>query len=554
MNQPLAAELTPTNSASSTTSAGQWMALIAALLGWMFDGAEMGVFSMVGRAAVQDLLGFSGIMTETQERDVTTLFSIIMAAFLVGAAAGGVLFGWLGDRIGRVRAMSLSVLTYALFTGFCGLAQTPFQLGILRFIASLGMGGEWSLGVALVMEVWPNRSRALMAGLIGAAANVGYVLVGVIGIGLSSILTNFEAWLPQIGFSQATATMLVANKGWRLMMLLGTLPALLTFFFRIFVPESEKWEHERGRGGTSNWRTVDLLGVLIGSLGPAVIVYVWSDQRSTMPVRIVGTVLGMGIAAAGYIYPVYRYLQRTYASSDAPSSETGRTIRLMVLGAVISGVALIGTWGSTQWAISWAEKLSQKGDPTAVSAETESSSSATSFGKAFHARIWKNPREYTQMVSGFGAIVGTILAAMLGDWIGRRFAYCVLCVISFASVIWFYQFHSTFSEELLFAAFLLGACTASFYGWLPLYLPEIFKTNVRATGQGFGFNFGRILAAIANLQSGALVKLEFIQSTKTYAGEMGGYPVVCSIVSCVYIIGIAIIWLAPETRGKPLPD
>ena len=94
------------------------------------------------------------------------------------------LFGWLGDRIGRVRAMSLSVLTYAVFTGLCGLAQTPIQLGILRFIASLGMGGEWALGVALVMEVWPNKSRAFMAGLIGAAANVGYMLVGVIGIGL----------------------------------------------------------------------------------------------------------------------------------------------------------------------------------------------------------------------------------------------------------------------------------------------------------------------------------------------------------------------------------
>lgn len=531
------------------------MALIAALLGWMFDGAEMGVFSMIGRAAVQDLLGFSGKLSNEQETEVAGLFSIIMASFLVGAAAGGVLFGWLGDRIGRVRAMSLSVLTYALFTGFCGLAQTPFQLGILRFIASLGMGGEWSLGVALVMEVWPNRSRALMAGLIGAAANVGYVLVGVIGIALSSILSNFEVWLPQIGFSQATASMLVANKGWRLMMLLGTLPALLTFFFRIFVPESEKWEHERGRGGTSHWKTIDLLGVLIGSLGPAVIVYVWSDQRSTVPIRIMGTVLGIGIAAAGYIYPVYRYLQRTYASSDAPSGETSRTIKRMVLGAFISGVALIGTWGSTQWAISWAEKLSQKGNPAAVAAETGSTSTATPlFGKEFHDRMWKNPREYTQMVSGFGAIVGTILAAMLGDWIGRRFAYCVLCIVSLMSVIWFYQFHAIFSEELLVAAFLLGACTASFYGWLPLYLPEMFKTNVRATGQGFGFNFGRILAAIANLQSGALVKLDFIQSTKTYAGEVGGYPVVCSLVSCVYILGIAIIWLAPETRGKPLPE
>ena len=152
----------------------------------------MGVFSMVGRAAIQDLLGFSGSLTKEQEQQVGLMFGVVIAVFLVGAATGGVLFGWLGDRIGRVRAMSLSVLTYALFTGFCGFAQTPLQLGILRFIASLGMGGEWSLGVALVMEVWPNRSRALMAGLIGAAANAGYLLVGVIGVGLTAMLGRFR--------------------------------------------------------------------------------------------------------------------------------------------------------------------------------------------------------------------------------------------------------------------------------------------------------------------------------------------------------------------------
>ena len=252
-------ELTPSVGESLTTSAetgstsfGQWMALIAALLGWMFDGAEMGVFSMVGRAAIQDLMGAS---SSDSEQKIGLFFSVVIAVFLVGAATGGVLFGWLGDRIGRVRAMSLSVLTYALFTGLCGFAQSPIQLGVLRFIAALGMGGEWSLGVALVMEVWPNRSRALMAGLIGAAANAGYLLVGMIGIGLTAMLSQCEATLSNVGLPESTVKMLVAHKGWRLMMMMGTLPALLTFFFRIFVPESDKWERERGKGGTSNWVT-----------------------------------------------------------------------------------------------------------------------------------------------------------------------------------------------------------------------------------------------------------------------------------------------------------
>ncbi len=173
------------------------MALTAALLGWMFDGAEMGVFSLVGRQAIKDLLHdhLSGLEPAAQEGAVGLWFGIIMAAFLIGAATGGVLFGWLGDRIGRVRAMSLSILVYALFTGFCGFANSAWQVGVLRFIAALGMGGEWSLGVALVMEIWPNKSRTFMAGLIGAAANVGYLVVGFVGLALLQVIGALQTFL-----------------------------------------------------------------------------------------------------------------------------------------------------------------------------------------------------------------------------------------------------------------------------------------------------------------------------------------------------------------------
>src|SRR5438477_10538080 len=127
-------------------SRGKWMALAAALLGWMFDGLEQGLFPLVARPALQDLLGPS------EEGNIGVWFSVATAGFLVGAATGGVLFGWLGDRIGRVRAMTLTVLTYALASVACGLAAAPWQIAALRFLAALGMGGEWALGVALVME------------------------------------------------------------------------------------------------------------------------------------------------------------------------------------------------------------------------------------------------------------------------------------------------------------------------------------------------------------------------------------------------------------------
>ncbi|HUQ71630.1 MAG TPA: MFS transporter [Planctomycetaceae bacterium] len=522
-------------SPTPATSHGAWMALLAALLGWMFDGAEMGVFSVVGRAAVQNLLHIDGKPSADQEAEIGFLFGVIIASFLVGAATGGVVFGWLGDRIGRVRAMSFSILTYALFTGFCGFAQTPLQLGGLRFIASLGMGGEWALGVALVMEVWPNKSRALMAGLIGAAANAGYALVGVIGIGLNSLLSTFEGWMLSAGLSTETVEMLVAFKGWRLMMMLGVLPAILTALIRVFVPESEKWEQEKSKGGTSHWATVDMLGVLIGACGPGLIIYCWATSTDNM-VRLVGTGIGVVIATIGYLYPVFRYLQRERAANPQGLSMRNAIPR-MLLGAVLSGVALLGTWGSTQWAPSWSAQLIEKTPPEQVAAL---------------GAIGANPREYTLIMLSIGAIVGTIVAALAGDWLGRRTTYCLMCVGSLISVLGFFQLQSQFGWVFLISSFLVGAISASFYGWLPLYLPELFATRIRATGQGFSFNFGRIISAIGAMQVGAL--LSVTKGYKTLAGVEGGYAVACSFVVFVYFVGLVAIWFGPETRGKPLPE
>src|SRR5438876_2516263 len=195
-------------------STGKWMALTAALLGWMFDGLEMGLFPLVARPALRDLLG-PGVA----EDRIGLWFAVATAAFLVGAATGGVLFGWLGDRLGRVRAMMLSVLTYALFSGSCCIAKSAEQIVVLRFLSALGMGGEWSLGVALVMEIWPEESRALLAGLIGAAANVGFFLIGALGLGLAIFLDGMQRWLAAAGVSQSGVDFLTAHSGWRLLML-----------------------------------------------------------------------------------------------------------------------------------------------------------------------------------------------------------------------------------------------------------------------------------------------------------------------------------------------
>src|SRR5258706_10941527 len=203
-------------SAQQTGSGGRAMVLLASFLGWRFDGMEMGIFPLVARPALQQMQMLSGLL---DEKFVQHWMGIVTALFLLGAACGGLIFGWLGDGIGRVKAIPSSILCYSLFTGLCYFATQPWQLGLFRFIAALGMGGEWALGVALVMEIWSESKRPLMAGLIGAAANLGYALIALVAI-------QFP----------------ITQKSWRWVMLVGAAPALLVFLISFFVPESKKWQ------------------------------------------------------------------------------------------------------------------------------------------------------------------------------------------------------------------------------------------------------------------------------------------------------------------------
>jgi len=148
----------------------------------------------------------------------------------------------------------------------------------------------------------------------------------------------------------------------------------------------------------------------------------------------------------------------------------------------------------------------------------------------------------TQMMIALGAILGCFVGPLLGNRIGRRPAYFLLCFASLLSCACLFRCVNHYGGFFLFMVFLAGAATASFYGWLPLYLPELFPTRMRATGQGLCYNSGRIIAAAGALQMGRL--LNFYEGSYARAGAS---------ITLVYAAGMLFIWLAPETRGKPLP-
>jgi MFS family permease len=490
------------------SSRGRTLALAAALLGWMFDGMEMGLFPLVGRDALRELLDSSA-----PQKSLDLWYGVVMACFLIGAATGGVLFGWLGDKIGRVRAMTVSVLLYSLCSGLSAASQSPAQLAGLRFFGALGMGGEWALGVALVMEVWPNTSRAWLAGWIGAFGNLGYTLCGGIKLALNRVQGDIPGWLSSAGLPEGWVAALTAYGDWRLLMLVGALPALLTLFIRLFVPESEKWVREKEAGAASHWATRDLLGVLVGAAAALGIVALWVEDLPAA-VRVPGSLFGLLLVVLGYLMPARGYLSRC-ALTPAVRRQT---MLRMLLGAGLRGVALLGTWAGLMWVYMWVGKI-----PGGTSSDA---------------------RPFIQVYSSVGAAVGCLLGAVLGGVFGRRPVYAALCLLSMALMVAFYrQPDPQYGVGFLLFTGLLGAVSAAFYGWLPLYLPELFPTAVRATGQGFGFNFGRIIAAVGQLQMPALLGL-----------FDNDYGKACAVVAGVYCFGIVLILFAPETKGKPLPE
>jgi MFS family permease len=326
--------------------------------------------------------------------------------------------------------MTASILVYSLFTGSCFFATQAWHLGLFRFTAALGMGGEWSLGVALVMEAWPEGKRPLLAGVIGAAANFGYAGIGAL------------TWIVPVRIDS-----------WRWVMLAGAVPAVLALGISLFVPESQRWKES-------------------------------VQQSEARPLR---DVFGPSL------------------------------IRTTLLAITFAAVALIGTWGSVQWLPLWADQLAGRDLPQA--------------------------KAMTMFMQSVGAIGGCFVGPWIGGRSGRRPAYFTLCLASLVSCAVLFRTVHTFGAVFLFWAFLVGAATAAFYGWLPLYLPELFPTRARATGQGLSFNAGRILAA-----GGALVQGQLV------AHYGGSYAKAGAIVTLVYLAGMLLIWLGPETKGRPLPE
>ena len=209
-------------------SAAQWKSGLAAWLGLAFDGMEAHLYILVAAPFVAELIR----APSPSDPGVGRHSAYIQAAFLVGWAAGGVLFGRVGDRLGRSRTLSLTILLYAACTGLSALSQTWWHLLILRFLAALGIGGEWAAGAALVTETWPRRWRAWTS---------------------PALMTAYEC-----GMLLATLAVFVLPASPRAVFVVGVVPALMVFWLRRSLPEPAEWHAARSEARPARPRLTDL--------------------------------------------------------------------------------------------------------------------------------------------------------------------------------------------------------------------------------------------------------------------------------------------------------
>jgi MFS family permease len=207
-------------------SATQWKTVFASNLGWMFDGYETFALILVVGVALRDLLDPS------QFSQIPGFAGTVIGITLLGWGVGGVIGGVLADYIGRRRTMIFAILAYSVTTGLSAFAWDWTSFVILRFLVGVAIGSEWSTGASLTAEVWPDNARGRGAGLMQC------------GLGIGFFLASFT-WLFVSAYGPGA---------WRIMFLIGVIPAFFTLWLRTGIPESEKWRHSNEKRKSAHAR------------------------------------------------------------------------------------------------------------------------------------------------------------------------------------------------------------------------------------------------------------------------------------------------------------
>jgi MFS family permease len=235
-----------------------WFVFLVAALGWMLDCFDQQIFLMARQPAMADLLP-----ADSSRATINEYGSYSISIFLLGWGLGGLIFGVMGDRIGRAKTMMLTILMYSIFTGLSAISTTFWDFAAYRFLTGMGVGGEFAVGVALVAEVMPDRARPYTLALLQSLSAVGNISAAFVSMGMGELVSQGRV-----------------ESIWRPMFVIGAVPALLALVVRFWLKEPEKWQQATHEGDVAKklgsyrelfghpvWRKHALIGLALAFSG-----------------------------------------------------------------------------------------------------------------------------------------------------------------------------------------------------------------------------------------------------------------------------------------------
>jgi Arabinose efflux permease len=396
----------------------QWKTLIAGFLGWGLDSFDLIIY-------------YFTIASLIKEWHLTTVETgLIASGSMIASAFGGMIFGILSDKFGRVRSLTLTVLIFSVASGLCALSQNIWQLLFFRCLVGLGLGGEWTAGSTLVSETWPKEHRGKAMSIMQSAYAVGGMIASLI------------------------AGPIIAAYGWRVLFFIGILPALLIFYIRRHVKESEIWKSNIEEAKVNKEQS-SIFGIFKGNL---------------LKTTIIGTFFTCLVMAGSYPFGVWL---PTYL--ELPIEQGG-------LGMPVA---------DSSWFVF----------PLYV-----------------------------------GDLVGYLLFGFISDKVGRRKTFAgylfLACIMVFVAM--------NVGQSLaifMLVVFLVGFTGDGCYAGFGAVLSELFPTKLRASGEGFCYNFGRGIGATS------------VSVVGTLAASIGLRTAIM-VPAAFFLLSAFAIFLLPETRGK----
>ncbi|MFN9370548.1 MAG: MFS transporter [Planctomycetaceae bacterium] len=564
-------ELAPTDSQPQPGRSGpwhrelnryHWFVLIVAALGWLFDTMDQQLFNLARVPAMKALVT-NADGSPADDKTIALYGGYATSIFLIGWATGGLAFGVLGDRIGRAKTMLLTILIYSLCTGLSALSKGFWDFAFYRFITGLGVGGEFAVGVSLVAEVMPDRARPFALGLLQALSAVGNITAALISI----VLGHLE----ESG---------AVGSAWRWMFVIGTLPALLAILIRRRLKEPERWQQtaaDRSQGkktgsygelfGDPRWRRRAIVGLLMAFAG---VVGLWGI--GFFSVDLIRLVLNKRLAAADVALLDSNRDERI-SISDVPAAWQANVKRVLdsinqpeaPIQDFANGLVRLNAPNGGGYAGEFIRLLGDESSPEMITLEAlpaplqerlrpfydrEQASSLTS--KALQGAVGKSNAGsltrwagITSMFLNLGAFFGIYGFSYLTQWLGRKPAFAIAFLAAMFSTASVFAFLDSFTQ-IFWMIPLMGFCQLALFGGYAIYFPELFPTRLRSTGTSFCYNVGRFVAAIGPSLLGYLtVAFGDKPEPMRWAGVT-----MCS----VFLLGLAVLPFAPETKGQPLPD